>query len=53
MRQSLAEPHLKNIPVRRPCLKEEQAAAIAFLASNEASFMMGQILSVGGAARAF
>jgi NAD(P)-dependent dehydrogenase (short-subunit alcohol dehydrogenase family) len=51
--QSLAERHLQNIPMRRPGLKEEQAAAITFLASDDASFITGQILSVGGGARAF
>jgi dihydroxycyclohexadiene carboxylate dehydrogenase len=47
---SLAQRHLQNIPMRRPGLKEEQAAAIAFLASDDASFITGQILSVGGGA---
>ena len=51
LRQSLAERHLQNIPMRRPGLKEEQAAAITFLASDDASFITGQILSVGGGAR--
>jgi dihydroxycyclohexadiene carboxylate dehydrogenase len=53
LHQSLAEQHLQNIPMRRPGLKEEQAAAIAFLASDDASFITGQILSVGGGARAW
>jgi NAD(P)-dependent dehydrogenase (short-subunit alcohol dehydrogenase family) len=53
LRQHLAEQHLRNIPMRRPGLKEEQAAAIVFLASDDASFITGQILSVGGGARAF
>jgi dihydroxycyclohexadiene carboxylate dehydrogenase len=48
--QDLASRHLQNIPMRRPGLKEEQAAAIAFLASDDASFITGQILSVGGGA---
>ena len=48
--ESLAERHLQNIPMRRPGTKEEQAAAIAFLASDDASFITGQILSVGGGA---
>jgi len=48
--ESLASRHLQNIPMRRPGLKEEQAAAIAFLASDDASFITGQILSVGGGA---
>jgi len=48
--ESLAERHLQNIPMRRPGTVEEQAAAIAFLASDDASFITGQILSVGGGA---
>jgi dihydroxycyclohexadiene carboxylate dehydrogenase len=52
-RRRLAEQHLRNIPMRRAGLKEEQAAAITFLASDDASFITGQILSVGGGARAF
>jgi NAD(P)-dependent dehydrogenase (short-subunit alcohol dehydrogenase family) len=48
--ESLAARHLQNIPMRRPGTKEEQAAAIAFLASDDASFITGQILSVGGGA---
>lgn len=49
-RESLEARHLQNIPMRRPGKKEEQAAAIAFLASEDASFITGQILSVGGGA---
>jgi NAD(P)-dependent dehydrogenase (short-subunit alcohol dehydrogenase family) len=48
--ERLAAQHLQNIPMRRPGQKEEQAAAIAFLASDDASFVTGQILSVGGGA---
>lgn len=48
--ERLAAQHLQNIPMRRPGRKEEQAAAIAFLASDDASFITGQILSVGGGA---
>ncbi len=50
--KSLASQHLQNIPMRRAGLKEEQAAAITFLASDDASFITGQVLSVGGGARA-
>lgn len=49
-RASLAARHLQNIPMGRPGTKEEQAAAITFLASDDASFITGQILSVGGGA---
>lgn len=44
------ERHLANIPMHRPGRVEEQAAAITFLASDDASFITGQILSVGGGA---
>jgi dihydroxycyclohexadiene carboxylate dehydrogenase len=47
-REQLAARHLQNIPMRRPGTKEEQAAAITFLASDDASFITGQILSVAG-----
>jgi len=49
-RAQLADRHLQNIPMRRPGTKEEQAAAITFLASDDASFITGQILSVAGGA---
>jgi len=42
--------HLPNIPMRRRGLAVEQASAIAFLASDDASFITGQILDVGGGA---
>lgn len=35
-------------PMGRPGLADEQAAAIAFLASDDASFITGQVLPVGG-----
>ncbi|ABL81645.1 MULTISPECIES: SDR family oxidoreductase [unclassified Nocardioides] len=39
---------LDSIPLGRPAYPEEQAAAIAFLASDDASFITGQVLSVNG-----
>lgn len=39
---------IETIPMGRPALPEEQAAAIAFLASDDASFITGQVLSVNG-----
>jgi dihydroxycyclohexadiene carboxylate dehydrogenase len=39
-----------EIPMGRKALAEEQAAAIIFLASEDASFITGQILPVGGGA---
>jgi len=49
-RAGLADRHIQNIPMRRAGTKEEQAAAIVFLASDDASFITGQILSVAGGA---
>jgi dihydroxycyclohexadiene carboxylate dehydrogenase len=40
----------REIPLGRRGRAEEQAAAIAFLASEDASFITGQILPVGGGA---
>jgi NAD(P)-dependent dehydrogenase (short-subunit alcohol dehydrogenase family) len=37
-------------PMGRYCTPYEQAAVIAFLASGDASFMTGQVLSVAGGA---
>lgn len=39
---------LKAIPFRRMAKPEEQAAAIAFLVSDDASYITGQVLSVSG-----
>jgi dihydroxycyclohexadiene carboxylate dehydrogenase len=39
---------MSQIPMRRRGFMEEQAAAIAFMASDDASFITGQILSVAG-----
>lgn len=39
---------LRTIPMNRVSTSEEQAAAIAFLASDDASFITGQIISVNG-----
>lgn len=46
----LAAKFLPQIPMRRAGTMEEQAAAITFLASDDASFITGQILTVGGGA---
>ena len=48
-----AERHLANIPMRRAGNPEEQAATIAFLASDDASFITGQIISCSGGAVAY
>jgi len=34
--------------IKRPGLPEEQAAAIAFLASDDASFITGQVINCSG-----
>lgn len=47
-RERLRQRVLATIPMGRRGEIEEQAAAIAFLASDDASFITGQILSVNG-----
>jgi NAD(P)-dependent dehydrogenase (short-subunit alcohol dehydrogenase family) len=46
--QDLIERTLSTIPLGREAEEAEQAAAIAFLASEDASFITGQVLSVNG-----
>lgn len=48
--EELARQALSEIPMGRFATAEEQASAIAFLASEDASFVTGQILPVGGGA---
>ena len=45
-----AERFLRVIPMGRPAALEEVASAVAYLASEEASFITGQVLSVNGGA---
>jgi NAD(P)-dependent dehydrogenase (short-subunit alcohol dehydrogenase family) len=40
--------YLERVPARRPGRPEEQAAAVLFLASDDASFITGQTLVVDG-----
>ena len=40
--------YLRRVPMRRPGTPAEQAAAVLFLASDEASFITGQTLVVDG-----
>ena len=47
----LVENWLNVIPMGRPGTKEEVANVVAFMASDEASFMTGQIVSVNGGSR--
>jgi 2,3-dihydroxy-2,3-dihydro-p-cumate dehydrogenase len=49
-RPEAAEAFLRVIPIGRPAALAEVASAVAYLASGEASFITGQVLSVNGGA---
>ena len=44
----LAEKFLSVIPMRRPAEMAEIASMVSYLASDEASFVTGQVISVNG-----
>lgn len=44
----LLEEYKKSIPLRRLGTPEDVAAAVAFLASSDASYITGQVLAVNG-----
>ena len=48
MSQAFLDLFLKNVPLNRPGRPEDIADAVAFLASDRAAFITGEILPVAG-----
>ena len=46
--KDLLEKFAKRVPLKRLGVPEDIAGAVKFLASDEASYITGQVLSVGG-----
>ena len=48
MSQAFLDLFLKNVPLNRPGRPEDIADAVAFLASDQAAYITGQVLAVDG-----
>jgi NAD(P)-dependent dehydrogenase (short-subunit alcohol dehydrogenase family) len=46
--EQVKEEYVKDIPVRRLGLPDDVAALVTFLASDEASYITGQCISISG-----